>query len=62
VDIRTSTGLNYTRIVKRSTLRIPAPALAARMRVTLAGTSRTGVTGPSATFAKRLARPGKHHR
>jgi uncharacterized delta-60 repeat protein len=56
VAVRTSTGLNLTRIVRGAALRLPAPPAGTRLRVTLAGTSRTGVVGPAARFTRRVAR------
>jgi hypothetical protein len=58
VDVRASTGLNITRIVKRPSLRLRAPAPGTTLKVTLTGTSRTGVLGRPARFVRRL--PGGH--
>jgi uncharacterized delta-60 repeat protein len=60
VDVRTSTGMNITRIVRRASLRLPAPAPGTTLRVTLVGTSRTGVSGPAARFTRRLP-AARHH-
>jgi hypothetical protein len=42
--------------VRGAALRLPAPPAGTRLRVTLAGTSRTGVVGPAARFTRRVAR------
>jgi hypothetical protein len=54
LDLRTSTGLNVTRIVKRPTLRLQAPAAGTTLRVTLTATSRTGVLGQAAHFTRKM--------
>ncbi|MCW2995531.1 MAG: hypothetical protein JWQ18_3026, partial [Conexibacter sp.] len=55
VDIKTSNGLNLTRIVKRATsVRFRAPAAGTTLRVTIAGTSKTGVLGKPAHFTRKL--------
>jgi hypothetical protein len=54
VDLRTSTGLNLTRIVRRAGLRLPAPPPGTTLRVTITGTSRTGVLGSAARFTRRV--------
>jgi uncharacterized delta-60 repeat protein len=60
VDVRTSSGLNITRIVRSATLRLPAPPAGTTLKVTLTGTSRTGVLGRSARFTRRLPRAPAH--
>jgi uncharacterized delta-60 repeat protein len=56
VDIRSSNGLNLTRIVKKgSSLRLlRAPAAGTRLKLTLTGTSRTGVLGKAAHFDRKV--------
>jgi uncharacterized delta-60 repeat protein len=56
IDLRSSSGLNITRIVKRPTLRLPAPAPGTTLKVTITGTSRTGVAGHAAHFTRKVAR------
>jgi uncharacterized delta-60 repeat protein len=55
IDVRTSNGLNVTRIVKGSRLRLAAPPAGTTLKVTLTGTSRSGVLGRAAHFTRRLA-------
>lgn len=62
VDLRSSTGLNISRIVKRPTLRLRAPAAGTTIRVTLTATSRTGVLGRSARFTRKLPRSKATHK
>jgi uncharacterized delta-60 repeat protein len=55
VDIRTSTGLNLTRIVKKaSSTRIRAPRAGTTLKVTITGTSHTGVLGKAGHFTRKL--------
>jgi uncharacterized delta-60 repeat protein len=61
VDVRTSTGLDFTKIVKRPRLSIAAPPAGTRLAIVLTPTSRTGVAGKPARFARRVAAP-KHKR
>ncbi|HWI72250.1 MAG TPA: hypothetical protein VNT55_09855, partial [Baekduia sp.] len=56
VDLRSSSGLNITRIVKRPALRLPAPAPGTTLKVTITATSRTGVVGKAAHFTRKVAR------
>jgi uncharacterized delta-60 repeat protein len=62
VDLRTSTGLNITKIVKRPTLRLRAPKTGATLKLTLTGTSRTGVVGNPARFTRKVPAATKHHK
>ncbi|MDX6684484.1 MAG: hypothetical protein QOF86_612, partial [Baekduia sp.] len=54
VDIKTSTGLDITRIVRRPALRLPAPPAGTTLRVTITATSPTGVLGRAGRFTRRL--------
>jgi uncharacterized delta-60 repeat protein len=60
VDVRTSTGLNITRILKRPALRLRAPATGTTLKVTITGTSRTGVLGKPARFTRKVPSVAKH--
>jgi hypothetical protein len=53
VDVRTSTGLNITRIVKTTSLRLRAPAAGTTLKVTLTATSPTGVLGKPGRFTRK---------
>jgi uncharacterized delta-60 repeat protein len=59
IDVRTSTGLNITRILKRPTLRLRAPAAGTTIKVTLTARSRTGVLGTPARFTRRMPKTKK---
>ena len=50
VDIRSSTGLNITRTVKRSTTSIKLPAKGTKLTVTVTGSTKSGLAGPAARF------------
>ena len=54
VDIRSSTGLNLTRTVKRATTSIALPATRTKLVVTITGTTRSGLAGTAARFTKRV--------
>jgi uncharacterized delta-60 repeat protein len=62
VDLRTSSGLNITKIVKRPTLRLRAPAAGTTLKLALAATSRTGVLGSIARFTRKVPAATKHHK
>jgi hypothetical protein len=62
VDLRTSSGLNVTRIVKRPTLKLRAPAAGTTLKLTLTATTRTGVVGSTARFTRRVPAATKHHK
>jgi hypothetical protein len=53
VDIRSNTGLNVTRTVKRSTTSIAAPAKGTRLTITITGSTREGLAGSAARFTTR---------
>jgi uncharacterized delta-60 repeat protein len=60
VDIRSSTGLNFSRIIKKGTsTRLRAPAAGTTLKVTLTGTSRTGVLGKPGHFTRKLPKAKK---
>jgi hypothetical protein len=54
VDIRSSNGLNLSKIVKRPTVRLKAPPAGTVLKITITGTSRTGVLGKPARFTRKL--------
>jgi uncharacterized delta-60 repeat protein len=56
IDLRTSSGLNITRIVKRPSLRLRAPAAGTTLKLTITGTSRSGVLGQAARFTRKVPR------
>jgi uncharacterized delta-60 repeat protein len=62
VDVRTSTGLNLTKTVKRTSLRLRAPAAGTKLTITLTGRSRTGVQGKPARFTRKLPAAAKKHK
>jgi uncharacterized delta-60 repeat protein len=62
VDVRTATGLNTTKTVKRASLRLRAPAAGTRIAVTLTGTSRTGVLGTPARLTRKVPAAPKRHK
>ncbi len=53
VDIRSNTGLNITRTVKRSTTSIAAPKAGTKLTITITGATKAGLTGPAARFNTR---------
>jgi hypothetical protein len=54
VDIRSSTGLNLTRTVRRSTTTIALPATGTKLVVNITGTTRAALAGSVAHFTKRV--------
>ncbi|HEX5925556.1 MAG TPA: PKD domain-containing protein [Baekduia sp.] len=54
VDIKSSNGLNLSKIVKRPTVRLKAPPAGTTLKITITGTSRTGVLGKPAHFTRKL--------
>lgn len=64
VELRSSNGLNIARTVKRPTLRLKAPPAGAKLKITLTGTSKTGVLGTAGRFARTLPKPkpAKRHK
>jgi uncharacterized delta-60 repeat protein len=54
VDVRSSTGLNLTRTVKRATTSIALPAARTKLVVTITGSTRSGLAGAAARFTKRV--------
>jgi hypothetical protein len=57
VELRSSNGLNVARTVKRPTLRLKAPPAGSKLRITLTGTSKTGVLGKAGRFTRTLPKP-----
>jgi hypothetical protein len=53
VDIRSNTGLNLTRTVKRSTTSIAAPRKGTKLTITITGSTKAGLTGPAARFTRK---------
>ncbi|HEY6763063.1 MAG TPA: PKD domain-containing protein [Baekduia sp.] len=54
IDVRSASGLNLSRTLKRPTFRLLAPPAGTRLTVTLTGTSKTGVLGKPARFARKV--------
>jgi hypothetical protein len=59
VDIRSSNGLNLSKIVKRPTVRLKAPPAGTTLKITITATSRTGVLGRPAHFTRKLPKAKK---
>ena len=57
VDVRTSTGLNFTEVVRKASLKIAAPPAGTRLTLVFKATSKTGVLGRAATFKRTLPKP-----
>jgi hypothetical protein len=59
VDIRSSTGLNLTRTVRRSTTSIALPAARTKLSVAVTGTTKSGLGGTTARFSARVPAANK---
>jgi hypothetical protein len=54
VDIRSNTGLNVTRTVKRSTTSIALPKAGTKLVISITGSTKAGLAGPAARFTTRV--------
>jgi uncharacterized delta-60 repeat protein len=54
VELKSSNGLNVARTVKRPAFRFKAPPAGSKLKITLTGTSKTGVLGKAGHFTRTL--------